>query len=104
MKNLISAGINRILLKKMGKYKTELNFWKTEIENYRAWYEGKLRTHCGTPAPQEHEKVKTYLPQHAAILTWLRLHQGPKYLKDLLLDKRAFFGLRVLDVGSGPLL
>lgn len=102
MKNLISAGINKILFKK-GKYETELNFWRTEIENYVAWYEGKLRAHYGTPAPQEYQKVKTYVPQHNAMLTRLRLHQEPKYLKDLLLDKKAFFGLRVLDVGSGPL-
>jgi len=37
------------------------------------------------------------------MLTWLKLHQEPKYLDDLMLDKMAFSGLRILDIGSGPL-
>lgn len=89
--------------KNYSKYKAEINFWKKEIENYVEWYKGKLETHYMMSPPREDRKVIAASVEHSAILTWLKLHQEPKYLEDLMLDKTVFSGLRVLDVGSGPL-
>lgn len=85
------------------KYTAELNFWKKEIENYVEWYEGKLETHYMMSPPREDRKVIAASVEHSAILTWLKLHQEPKYLEDLKLEKMVFSGLRILDIGSGPL-
>ena len=85
------------------KYEAEVDFWKNEIKNYMEWYEGKLKSHYMTPSPKEDQKVRTHVISHSAILTWLNLHQEVKYLEDLMLDKTAFKGMKVLDIGSGPL-
>lgn len=75
---------------------------KKEIENYVKWYKGKLETHYMMSPAREDRKVMATSVEHSAILTWLKLHQKPKYLEDLMLDKMVFSELRVLDVGSGP--
>jgi len=89
--------------KNYSKYEAEINFWKKEIEDYVKWYEGQLGMHYMTPAPREDQQITSVCVEHSAILTWLKLHQKPKYLEDLMLDKMVFSGLRVLDIGSGPL-
>lgn len=89
-------------LKNISKYKAETYFWKNEINNLVKWYRGELKTYYMTPSPKDEEKVKTYVISHSAILTWLKLHQEPKYLEDLMLDKNVFSGQNVLDIGSGP--
>lgn len=94
--------VGKIFTKKRTKYEAEIDFWKTEIENYVKWYNRELKTHYMTPAPNEDQKVKCYILSHSAILTWLKLHQEVKYLEDLMLDKTAFQSLKVLDIGSGP--
>lgn len=85
------------------KYNAELNFWKLEILNYQKWYNNELTEHYGEPSPKEEEKVKKYSTKDNAILTWLEIHQKQKYLEDLSLGKTDFLGLRVLDIGSGPI-
>ncbi len=85
------------------KYAAEVEFWKREIKNYVSWYLGDLKMHYSTISPREDQKVRTFVLSHSAILTWLKLHQEVKYLKDLMLDKAVFAGLSVLDVGSGPM-
>jgi len=90
-------------LKRDSKSAVGLNFWKREIENYLKWFNGELKLHYLTPSPSDDQKVKAACVEHGAMLTWLKLHQEPKYLDDLMLDKMAFSGLRILDIGSGPL-
>jgi len=85
------------------KFNEEIAFWKREIDNYLKWYTGEIDSFYGHPAPSEKEKVKTPKLEHSAILTWLELHQKPKYLVDLAVDKKAFSGLKVLDIGAGPM-
>ena len=94
--------IKKIFFKNKSKYERETDFWKNEINNYVRWYQGELKTHYSTPSPQEEKKVKVHNISHSAVLTWLKLHQEVKYIEDLQLEKTAFSGMRVLDVGSGP--
>jgi len=86
-----------------GKYAAEEAFWRREIENVSAWYRGELTEHFGTPAPTPEQRRSLVDERLSAIATWFELHQKPKYLKDLALQPKAFQGLRVLDVGAGPM-
>lgn len=85
------------------KYKAEIDFWKGILINYEEWYDGKLSMLYGEPSPNDITKVVSFDKRISAILTWLEVHQKAKYLDDLLLEKSAFEGLRILDIGSGPL-
>jgi len=85
------------------KYALEENFWRIEIERLVLWYRGEREVHYRTPAPGPEERVQHRDPRLAAILSWFELHQKPKYLLDLALPSDAFRGMRVLDVGSGPM-
>ena len=89
--------------KRTTAYKTEgeVEFWIGEIANYEDWYIGKLKYHYGHPSPQSHVRVTNV--RDSAILTWFETHQKPKYLADLKLDKNAFEGMKVLDIGAGPM-
>lgn len=80
----------------------EGRFWRQELTRYEAWYEGRVPSLYGVPAPTSDQKIVAVEIRHAALLTWLELHQKPKYLVDLDLGKDALRG-RVLDVGAGPL-
>ncbi len=85
------------------KFDAESNFWTIEIGRIHEWYRGERSEHYRTPSPTSGQRVHHENPILAAILTWHRLHQMPKYAKDLKLDPDAFMGRRVLDVGSGPM-
>ena len=85
------------------KYKAEISFWKREIANYIQWYNGRIESHFNTPTPTDSEKIKVRSLEHSAILTWIKLHQEKKYLADLALPTCAFKGMKVLDIGSGPI-
>jgi ubiquinone/menaquinone biosynthesis C-methylase UbiE len=85
------------------KYRTEISFWKTMLLNYEEWYDGELSVLYGERSPAEMTKLFSFNKQYSALLTWLEVHQKTKYLEDLVLDKSAFSGLRILDIGSGPL-
>ena len=85
------------------KYSTELNFWKKQIVNYQKWYDGELTSLFGENSPNEEQKIKVTNKKDSAILTWLKLHQQTKYLEDLQLAPNVFAGMKVLDIGSGPL-
>jgi SAM-dependent methyltransferase len=67
------------------------------------WYRHESGELFGTPPPDESDKVAASTESLSAVLTWQKLHQQPKYLADLRLDSSAFSGMRLLDVGSGPL-
>ena len=85
------------------KYRSEILFWKEILLKYYDWYDGKISSLYEERCPNNETKIKSFTKQYSAILTWLEVHQKTKYLEDLLLDKLAFDGLRVLDIGSGPL-
>lgn len=85
------------------KYAAEIAFWKQSIRDYGAWYKGKKKELFGTPSPDESEQITVSNLKDSAILTWTKLHQKPKYLFDLDLPASAFKGMRILDVGAGPI-
>lgn len=85
------------------KQSAELQFWRKEIERYGEWFKGELSPLYKTASPQEHEKVKAPNERDASILTWHKLHQEAKYLENLDLLPDAFRGMKLLEVGSGPM-
>src|SRR3954452_16576486 len=85
------------------KQNSEVAFWRREIRKYMDWYSGALPLLYKTPSPSEDQKIRVRNPAHSAILTWHKVHQEVKYLEDLALCADVFDGLRVLDVGAGPM-
>jgi SAM-dependent methyltransferase len=95
--------LQRIVPTRPGKYAEETRFWREEIQRYVAWYEGRVTDHYGHQPPTGGDKVVVGNVKDSAILTWMKVHQGPKYLADLDLPADAFKGMKILDVGAGPL-
>ena len=85
------------------KYRAELIFWKGIMTEYVEWFDGKLVKLYGEPCPENTEKIISFNKLYSALLTWTEVHQKTKYLEDLDLNKYAFEGLKLLDIGSGPL-
>jgi SAM-dependent methyltransferase len=85
------------------KQLAELQFWRNEIKQYEKWFRGELSPLYKTPSPKEHEKVKAPNEKDASILTWHKLHQEAKYLENLGLPPSAFKGMKLLEIGSGPM-
>lgn len=84
------------------KYNEEINFWKECYKRFNLWYDGKLEPLFGEPTPSDAQKIKGYLKGNNALLTWMKVHQSPKYLEDLELSPDSFAGGKLLDIGSGP--
>jgi len=84
------------------KESAEANFWQHELDRYVDWYNGKIHELYGAKNPNTKQKIKVRNVKDSAVLTWLELHQKPKYSKDLGLSHDAFNGKRLLDVGAGP--
>jgi SAM-dependent methyltransferase len=84
------------------KQRTEIEFWKRELSGYQRWYRGELPELYGARSPEQEQMVRAHNERDSALLTWLELHQKPKYLRDLQLSPTSLRG-RVLDVGAGPL-
>jgi SAM-dependent methyltransferase len=84
------------------KQDEESSFWVDELARYEKWFDGEIPEIYGVPSPSAKDKVKAPTHKDSAILTWLNLHQKPKYLADLQLTSKAFRGLKVLDIGAGP--
>ena len=84
------------------KEEQELRFWAAEIVRYQRWYAGEFPLY-GTACPAEPEKVFARNSRDASVLTWHKFHQEPKYLYDLDVVPDAFQGMRLLDVGAGPM-
>jgi SAM-dependent methyltransferase len=87
----------------MRKQAAELEFWRQEIERYQQWYRGELSPLYKTASPLDDQKVAAPNAKDASILTWHKLHQETKYLEDLELGATAFQGMKVLEVGAGPM-
>lgn len=85
------------------KYKEEEEFWINEISNLILWYNGNIKEHYQTASPTNDQKIQCHTIEHSAILTWFELHQKPKYAVDLQLPLDVFRGMKLLDVGSGPM-
>ncbi|MFC1736915.1 class I SAM-dependent methyltransferase [Candidatus Hydrogenedentota bacterium] len=99
--------IRRILKKALGLARTkqdaELDFWREAIDRYQKWFDGELPSLYRTPSPGNDKKEKAPNKKDASILTWHRLHQEVKYLEDLDLTPDALRGMKLLDIGSGPM-
>ena len=85
------------------KEDAESLFWKNHLENLKKWYTGELSSHYQTPSPKESEKMKARNLKDSSVLTWFKLHQQAKYLADLKLTEQAFSGMKLLDIGAGPI-
>ena len=85
------------------KYQAEEKFWRIFLERLVCWYEGKNPVYYNTPAPTLAQKCKAQTVAHSAILTWFELHQKPKYKADLQLAVDTFAGMKLLDIGAGPM-
>jgi SAM-dependent methyltransferase len=92
--------VNNLPVATHDKNEAEVDFWKKSIDDFVRWYNGEIELY-ETPSPKENEKINTNNIQHSAILTWMKLHQEVKYLLDLQLEKNAFRGQKLLDIGSG---
>ncbi len=85
------------------KQEEEVTFWRKELDQYLKWYRGELDNMYGVKSPSVEQKVATQSEKDSAILTWFNLHQKPKYLQDLGIEKTSLQGMKVLDVGAGPM-
>jgi SAM-dependent methyltransferase len=95
--------LNKVIEFIGSKEGAESLFWKNHIENMEKWYTGELSCYYKTSSPKESEKIKVRNLKDSSILTWFKLHQQEKYLKDLKLTDQAFSEMKLLDVGAGPI-
>ena len=84
------------------RYQEQIYFWRECKTRFSHWYDGKLEPLFGENAPREDQKISNQGREYNSLLTWLNLHQSPKYLEDLDLKPDAFLGMKLLDIGSGP--
>ena len=94
---------NKIKMLTSSKQEAESLFWKNNIKQLEKWFTGELPYYYKTPCPGETEKIKSSNLKNSSILTWFKLHQQVKYLEDLELKDDAFAGLKLLDIGAGPM-
>jgi ubiquinone/menaquinone biosynthesis C-methylase UbiE len=84
------------------KQRTELYFWYRFLSQCTKWYQGKRRVLHDVPAPADEAKVTGYSLEENAIRTWTRIG-SKKYLDHLLVPTNYFKGMKILDVGCGPI-
>src|SRR6185503_8877421 len=103
IKNLLQEKLEKFTGIITGKEKqnAEIRFWQKILKRYVQWYKGEVTELYGHPSAGV-KKITAPTPEISAILTFFEVHQKPKYIKDLLLDKHDFTGLKMLDIGSGP--
>ncbi|MEW6601606.1 MAG: methyltransferase domain-containing protein [Nitrospirota bacterium] len=85
------------------KQEAESLFWEDFLCKLEQWYRGDIPDLFKTPCPREEEKIRVSNIKDSSVLTWFKLHQQVKYLKDLQLTDQAFSGMRLLDIGAGPM-
>lgn len=109
VKNILEKNIERIVrrffsfYKQSDKYESEERFWSNLISELVQWYHGEIKERSQTPFPTNDQKIRSHTIEHSAMLTWFELHQKPKYPIDLQLPVDIFQGMKILDVGSGPM-
>ena len=85
------------------KQDSEINFWKGVLIDFYKWYSGELPIYNNAPSPKKSEKVKSDTLAKSVILTIRKLYSEKKYLSDLGLKFDAFNGMKLLEIGSGPI-
>lgn len=80
-----------------------MKFWRAEIVKYQKWYRGELPELFRESSPSDEIKIFARNEKDSAILTWLKVHQEKKYMEDLELPRSAFSGMKLLDIGAGPM-
>lgn len=85
------------------KEHAELDFWRDFLVEVQQWYQGKGSVLYGEYPPLDADKVRVQSLKDSAILTWFAVHQKPKYAQDLLAGIKQFTGMKLLDIGSGPM-
>ncbi len=84
------------------KTDAELQHWSAELARLRRWWQGAEADWWGLPAPSERDRRLVSSDAVVnAVHTALALRPG--YVHQLGLSRTAFCGLRVLEVGCGPL-
>jgi SAM-dependent methyltransferase len=84
------------------KQRTELYYWHSFIKHCTKWYQGRLRMLYEHPTPANKAKVTGYGLEENAIRTWIRI-DNKRYLDHLLIPTGYFKGMKLLDVGCGPI-
>jgi len=103
MRTILSKIFRKLKHLSLNKQDAELLFWTSELKSYQQWYDGKVSILHNTKNPNLSEKIDAPNQKDASILTWHKLHQEKKYLIDLDLDANVFHGMKILDIGSGPI-
>ena len=85
------------------KQRRELRFWRRELARIVAWYAGRLPTLWDVPSPHVETPPRDVDLAAAAVGTWFETCKPTYYPRHLLLEPDAFAGMRVLDVGCGPI-
>jgi ubiquinone/menaquinone biosynthesis C-methylase UbiE len=98
-----SSKSNKMIEPAIDKYDSELSFWEHTLVDYVNWYNGEMPEMYDTKSPNENEKVFFLNDSFSSILTWKKLHQEKKYLYDLDLQPDTFDGMKLLDIGAGPI-
>ena len=85
------------------KYGEELDFWRGELQNLAAWFEEGTTDWWGLAPPAPDQRITSSdIWSVNAVLTMHEIR--PTYFEELKLEKTAFEGKRVLEVGCGPLV
>lgn len=84
----------------VNKYDAEFKFRKEIVDQYVKWYKGEIGSLYGEPSPPDDKKAIIGTDEENAIITWLNLHQKPKYLDALQLGPDAFENCCLLDIGA----
>lgn len=83
------------------KTDASIEFRKKIVIEYEKWYKGKIESLYGEKPPSDDKKIKLGNLRENSILTWAKIHQENKYLKELKLNEDVFTNKTVLDIGSG---
>lgn len=83
------------------KNDASIEFRRKIVLEYEKWYNCKIKSLYGQESPLDFEKETIGNLRENAILTWAKLHQEPKYSKELKFDKTIFTNKTILDLGSG---
>jgi SAM-dependent methyltransferase len=85
------------------KYETELAYWRGELEILERWFQHGTQDWWGVPSPTDAQRVTT--SEVWSVNAVRTLHAvRPSYLEELALAADALDGMRVLEVGCGPLV
>lgn len=85
------------------KHEAEMSHWRSELQVLHDWYVDGTRDWWGSPPVPSDEKLEVSdIWVTNAILTLHRI--APEYHEDLEIERDAFKGERVLEIGCGPLV